>query len=53
MDVAVDTISRLVYYADFIDRVIGVIDMNLYKDCILIRNGLVKPYTIAVDPIGG
>ncbi len=53
--VAVDYISGAVYFADEVDKLIGVIDLvlNFWRKVTLIKIGLIGPVSLAIDPISG
>ncbi len=51
--IAVDYISRVLYYTDTGNDIIGVMDLNLTFELTLIALDLEQPRGITVDPIGG
>ncbi len=51
--IAVDYISRVLYYVDSGNDIIGVMDLNLTFAITLIVLDLDKPRGITIDPIGG
>ncbi|KAL3837626.1 hypothetical protein ACJMK2_022972 [Sinanodonta woodiana] len=51
--IAVDSISRLLFYTDLRNQIIAIINLKDYAHKTVINSGLGKPRAIVIDPING